>query len=236
MTSVFATLDVHDILNSGFPEPTDLCKIMYRFGSDKSGFVYRWHTYTPLYHRLFEAARQEPLAVFEVGLGSTDPDIESNMGPLALPGASVFGWREYFPNAKVYGADVDKNIVIRMDRLKTFYVDQLDRATVREMWDQPELRDTSFDIIIDDGHHSFAAMTSFFEESIRKLKPGGLYIVEDVHVDQGVDRYSNYLAALPEGLVATVAMVEIPNEVNTWDNRLIILQKRWVTSPASTLP
>jgi hypothetical protein len=222
MASVFSSVDaktvVNDALQGDFAR-TDLCHSMMRFGSDKGG---GWHNYTPVYHALFEKARTEPIRLFEVGLGTTDPTIASNMGSKGLPGASVLAWREYFPAGKIYGADVDKNIAIQMDRIKTFYVDQFDRTTIRDMWSQPELRE-NFDIIVDDGHHSFGATSTFMEESLHKLKPGGLYIVEDLTAEAAA-MYEHFLKPL-SGFFVFVSIVDIPHKTNTHDNRLVIIHK-----------
>ena len=37
-----------------------------------------------------------------------------------------------------------------------------------------------FDIIIEDGLHTFEANKCFFENSIHKVKRGGIYIIEDI--------------------------------------------------------
>ena len=44
--------------------------------------------------------------------------------------------RDYFPNANIFGADIDKNILFNdQNRIKTFYVDQLDRKSVENLWE-----------------------------------------------------------------------------------------------------
>ena len=40
-----------------------------------------------------------------------------------------------------------------------------------------------FDIIIDDGFHSFDAACCLYENSIHKLKKGGIYIIEDITLE-----------------------------------------------------
>ena len=46
------------------------------------------------------------------------------MGEKYNPGSSLRALRDYFPNANIFGADIDKNIVNDQNRIKTFYVDQ----------------------------------------------------------------------------------------------------------------
>jgi hypothetical protein len=143
-----------------------------------------------VYSALFKERREQPLRVFELGLGTNNPDAPSNMGVFGAPGASLRGWRDLFPKAVVFGADVDRRILFQEDRIKTFYCDQLDRSSVRELWSHPELQD-GVDIIIEDGLHTFEANVSFLEGSLDYLRPGGIYITEDImwsDVDKWYDR------------------------------------------------
>jgi hypothetical protein len=82
----------------------------------------------------------------------------------------------------VYGADIDRGILFEEDRIKTFHCDQLDAASIRELWSRPELRDGA-DIIIEDGLHTLEANISFLEGSLGHLRPGGIYVTEDIGAD-----------------------------------------------------
>ncbi len=153
---------------------------MDRMGSDKGPL---WHYYSRFYHTLFEPVRTQPLKVFELGLGTNNVDISSNMGAHGKPGASLYAWSKYFSDADVYGADIDKECLFDhyKYRIKTFYCDQTNREVIQEMWNNEELKDIQFDILIEDGLHEPFANKIFFEESIHKVKPGGVYIIEDIN-------------------------------------------------------
>lgn len=101
------------------------------------------------------------------------------MGVFGAPGASLRGWRQLFPNALVYGADIDREILFEEDRIKTYFCDQLDQASIRELWSHEELKGGA-NIIIEDGLHTFEANISFLEASLEHVRPGGTYIVEDI--------------------------------------------------------
>jgi SAM-dependent methyltransferase len=154
--------------------PTEMCRVMAKYGSDKA-----LHGYTQLYSAAFRDRSNRPLRVLELGLGSNNPAILSNMGVFGAPGASLRGWRDLFPLASVYGADIDRGILFEEDRITTFYCDQLDKSSIRAVWSQPALRGGA-DIIIEDGLHTFEANISFLEESLDHLRPGGIYVVEDI--------------------------------------------------------
>jgi len=117
--------------------------------------------------------------VFECGLGTNNPNLQSNMTVNGIPGASLRVWRDYFKNAQIYGADIDKDILFQEDRIKTYYVDQLNTRSIEIMW--KEIGIQNFDIIIDDGLHTTDANINLFVNSFNKLKKNGIYIIEDVH-------------------------------------------------------
>lgn len=171
------TVNTKDFLEKRlFENKTELCHIMSKYGSDKGNH----HNYSTLYHYLFENIKTEKLNIFEVGLGTNNTSVPSNMGPYGRPGASLRGWKEYFINSNIYGADVDSGILFEEDRISTFFVDQTKKETIDELWLNPELSPIEFDIIVDDGLHEFHANKKFFENSIQKLKKSGVFIIEDV--------------------------------------------------------
>ena len=155
------------------------------YGSDKGTISqetskpYQWnaHTYGSYYSKLFDHCRGEISKLFECGIGTNNPELVSNMGLTGKPGASLRAWRDYFENAEIYGADIDKKILFRETRIKTFYVDQADKKSVLQMW--KEIDEENFNLIIDDGLHTFSAAINLFELSIDRLKSDGIYIIED---------------------------------------------------------
>lgn len=159
----------------------ELCEL---HGSDKGGDAknapYPWpaHSYADYVERHFGAFRNYIRNVFECGLGSNDPAIPSNMTKTGRPGASLRVWRDYFPNAQVYGIDIDEKIIFSEERIQTFHCDQTNSAQVQSLWKM--LPDVKFDLMIDDGLHTFDAGVSLFESSIDKLASEGTYIIEDV--------------------------------------------------------
>src|SRR5262249_10257205 len=148
--------------------------VMARYGSDKAS-----HGYTQLYSALFKDRFDHPLRVFELGLGTNNLAMLSNMGVFGAPGASLRGWRDVFPQGSVYGADIDREILFQEDGIQSFYCDQLDKFSIRKVWSHRALRGGA-DIIIEDGLHTFEANVSFLEESLEYLRPGGVYVIEDI--------------------------------------------------------
>jgi hypothetical protein len=156
---------------------TELCTIMKSLGSDKGD---DWHNFTVLYHELFRDFRTVFTRVFELGIGSQNPEVPSRMTPNYTIGASLRGWRQYFSNAHIYGADIDRDVVFREDRITCFQVDQTCPESIRNLWRQPEVSNIEFDLIIDDGLHTTKANICFFENSYHKLARNGVYVIEDI--------------------------------------------------------
>jgi len=116
-------------------------------------------------------------SVLEIGLGSNHEDVVSHMGRAGRPGASLRAFREYLPNAMIYGADVDRRILFEEERIKTFFVDQTDLSSLDALGQRI---DRNFDLIVDDGLHSPNANIAVLAFSLKRLKPGGWIVVEDI--------------------------------------------------------
>lgn len=136
------------------------------------------HSYTTFYEQVFEHNKNYILRVFECGIGSNNIEIESNMSENGTPGASLRMWQEYFPNALIIGADIDKSILFSDERIQCFYLDQTSEISVNNFWKNLALQD--FDLMIDDGLHTFEAAKVLFNGSYRYLKSGGMYVIEDI--------------------------------------------------------
>jgi hypothetical protein len=196
---------------------------MTRHGSDKGQ---GWHNFTTIYSVLFGKLRDQTLLIFELGLGGSHPQFAANMGVNGRPGASLRGWRELFPRALIYGADIDRDILFEEDRIRTFYCDQLDSVAIRELWSQPALRN-GMDIIIEDGLHTFQGSTSFLEGSLERLRPGGVYVIEDI-LRETIEEWHNQLETVYAKRFPNheFALVTLPNASNHNDNNLLIIRRR----------
>jgi len=205
---------------------TELCELMERHGSDKGQKTSNgrnWHNYSIVYHALFQHVTTEPLRVFELGLGTNNVNVPSNMGTHGKPGASLRAWRAYFPNSLIFGADIDRNILFKEDRIKTFFCDQLNPKEIEIMWNHEDLRE-NFDIIVEDGLHTFEANKCFFEHSFYKVKEGGLYVIEDVSVTQ-LATYEQQLSLWKKKFNITYTILNLPHNRNICDNCLILIKK-----------
>ena len=198
-----------------------LSELCDKYGTDKGGIVkfgrpyhHSPHTYTDFYSRIIGTYRSHIKKVFECGLGY----IPSNMGITGKSGASLRVWRDYFPNAIVFGADIDQNLLFEEERIKTFYVDQTCPRSINKLWQSVEIDD--FDLIVDDGLHTFVAGVCMFENSISKLSQNGIYVIEDVGFSS-LFKFKDYFS----NKKYNVDFVNLfRNDVRLGDNSLIIVR------------
>lgn len=201
---------------------TPLCTLMNKYGSDKgSGH----HNYTKVYDFIFSKYKQKNIRLFELGLGTNNPNLASTMGVFGKPGASLYGWREYFPDSLIFGADIDKDILFTDTNIETFYCDQTNKNSIQNLWNQNSLKE-NFDIIIEDGLHTLPAQINFLENSIHKLNSGGMYICEDV-VKQNIPQFMKYMEESKFELMS-YEFLDIPNPRNGYDNILLVIERQAV--------
>lgn len=150
---------------------TPLCQLAVKYGSDKCPQIL--HTYTPEYHRLLRNMKVKNM--LEIGIGNV-PLMAPIVGEKYRPGASLRMWRDYFPDATVYGCDIDTSVMFEEERIKTFWVDQSSQAMLNK-----HVPDIQYEIILDDGSHILEHMETSFKTLWPRVTHGGMYIIEDLN-------------------------------------------------------
>ena len=191
--------------------------LMDFYGSDKGG-KNNHHNYTHFYSQIFYNKKEKIKNFLEIGLGTNNVEVPSNMGKQGKPLASLRAWRDYFINANIYGADIDKGILKNEERIKTFFVDQTKPETIIKMF--KDIGNAKFDVILEDGLHEFNANICFFENSINFLAKDGIYIIEDVYYkDQ--EKFIKYF----EKSKYNFSIIDIFHNKNIANNCLIVIEK-----------
>jgi hypothetical protein len=161
---------------------TKIGKIFTTNQSDKAGPK---HRYDLVYQSIFsELQTKQSINILEIGLGTNNPDTVSHMGRNGRPGASLYAYREFFPKANIFGADVDKRILFESERIKTAYVDQLKTETFDQM--HRALGEPELDLFIEDGLHSVSASLNSLNYAISVTKKNGYIILEDLYNPQRI--------------------------------------------------
>ena len=149
-----------------------LKKFFNKYKSDKSTV----HNYHYIYGSLFKK-KNNVRDVLEIGLGTNDEKLISNMGRYGRPGASIKAFRDFFLKAHIFGADIDKKILFKDKRIITYFTDQ---SNINELQKLYKKIGNKFDLIIDDGLHSPYTNINVIISSIKYLKKNGWIVIEDI--------------------------------------------------------
>jgi hypothetical protein len=150
----------------------EIKKFFDQYGSDKSTL----HKYHHFYGSIL-TQRDSVENIFEIGLGTNNTDVVGNMGATGTPGASLRAFRDWCPNANIYGADIDDRVLFTEERIKTFFVDQTNQQTFEDIKKQIP---NQFDLVIDDGLHSPYANLNSLKFGLELVKVGGWVVIEDI--------------------------------------------------------
>jgi len=144
---------------------TPLCELATKYGTNKVDMGY-----TPFYHALL--ADKPIRRVLELGIGG--PGLS---GGASKHGASLYMWREFFPQALIYGVDFDSNLLFAADRILTAWADVYNPWSLIEA---AQFFGGSFDLIIDDAVHLPGPQLAATAALLPFLSKDGIYIIEDV--------------------------------------------------------
>ena len=142
------------------PDTLNIEELCQKYKTDKCADK---HNYVTHYYEFFFPIRHSAERILEIGM---------------LHGASHHLWKDYFSNAEIYGIDIDTNVIINEGRIHSMIADQSDRVALKAFTDSFP---GQFDVIIDDGGHSLEQQQVSFAYLFQFVKPGGYFIIEDVH-------------------------------------------------------
>lgn len=195
---------------------TELCKIAYKYGTDKCPKIH--HSYTPFYYEFLKNKQQSIKKVLELGVGRPTDMVWRRSRHYQM-GASLYMWRDFFPNAQIYGADILPETVFRDDRIETFLCDERKKKDMEALI---EKTGSDIDLFIDDGSHAtrhqiFACLTL-----MPLLKKDVIYIIEDVkHPDTLKKALNEYDCYMPD-LICIQARRRNPRK----DNLIMIVKNK----------
>lgn len=172
-----------------------LSELAIKYKADKFGK----HNYTPFYYELFKDKNVKKV----IELGTAE-------------GASIFMWHDFFPNAKIYGADIEPERVLEEDlkkfpRIKVFACDQRYEVDMIKLIKQTG---TDIDLFIDDGSHRPDDQLFSCLFIMPMLDKDSIYIIEDVFDESIADE-----------IVKAGYEVEVKKFSNRYDDRVIVVKQ-----------
>ncbi|HWJ67089.1 MAG TPA: glycosyltransferase 61 family protein [Nocardioides sp.] len=162
-----------------------------RTGTDKASAI---HDYLGVYEQQLGHLRGKRFQLVEIGVHQ---------------GASTRMWAEFFSRAKVVGIDIDPACRRHADERIEILIGNQGRAAFLARLAR-RLRPL---VLVDDGSHRWTHQIDTFRTLFPVLRPGGYFIVEDIHTSFGEDYAATYgteggetayayMASIAEGIVA----------------------------------
>jgi len=148
-----------------------------RVKTDKATQFKSAHGYTLVYEAMFAPLRDKPLNLLEFGLCIGGPETGGPASREVAAAPSLELWQAYFPEAQIYGFDISDFAGFQNDR---FSFRQGDCGNTKDLAGIGDWQ-VKFDIIIDDASHASYHQLLTFQNCFDRLKPGGVYIIEDTH-------------------------------------------------------
>lgn len=157
-----------------------LTDIANETGTDKGTVHNGAHAYTLVYEPLLEGLRHRPINLMEIGLeiGGPERGAPSTRSVTDMP--SIRMWREYFPQASIYGVDISDFARFETEWFRFRQADCGDAGRLQAVAAEFRSEGIAFDIIIDDASHASYHQQLTLLNFFGLLKPGGLYIIEDM--------------------------------------------------------
>lgn len=138
--------------------------LFFKYHADKTPRIK--HHYSHVYYELFKDRRESVKKVLEIGTAE---------------GASLFAWREFFPNATIYGAEIDPKRVALLQGQERIKVFQCDQSNATDLLRVIEEIGPDIDLIVDDGSHKPWDQVFSIFKLMQKVDKKTTYIIEDVN-------------------------------------------------------
>lgn len=126
--------------------------------------LWKWRHYFPIYERHLARFKDRPFVFVEIGV---------------FGGGSIAMWRDYFgPGCQIHGVDIDPGASEHTADGVTIHIgDQADPG----FWRRFLAEVPAVDVVLDDGGHEAHQQIATFEALFPRVRPGGVYLCEDIH-------------------------------------------------------
>lgn len=150
-------------------------KAVNKHSTDK---VYLHNYFERGYNQIFSKFL-EKCDILEVGIGE---------------GSSLAIWKRLFEKGNVHGIDklkIKNQKISRLEKDPRIKIINLDQSLEEDLVEFTKSGFT-YDIIIDDGSHNIRDQQITFQRFFKLLKPGGYFILEDLHTSLPLPMYDKY--------------------------------------------
>lgn len=155
----------HKIFNLSAPKTGNLVEMASFYNTDKH---YEHRYFELIYDQIFQPHQFSCRSFLEIGCAG---------------GESLRLWRDYFENADIVGIDINTEytkLMLGEDNNERLTLVNLDQSKEEEL-DRFCETYSEFDFILDDGSHKMYDQQITFAKLFKILKPGGIFVIEDLH-------------------------------------------------------
>jgi hypothetical protein len=147
-----------------------LDELFIKFNCDKGPYFFSGkekiysHNYSIFYKKYFKHLRKKKFTLMELG---------------SHEGKGLVSFFYYFPNSHLIGANINPfQMKFESKRITELFVDVSSKKILKNLSDHIE---GDLDIIIDDASHNLRDIIISFSILFKKVKKGGLYVIEDLN-------------------------------------------------------
>lgn len=175
-----------------------------------SGSLKIVHNYSKVYTPLLEGLRLLPVRLLEVGV---------------LEGFSLIAWAEFFPEGEITGLDTFERV--SLPNVKKRVGDSFRLVQGDSSKPSPLLEGSEFDIIIDDGDHSFESQLATLETLWPLLRrgEGSRYFIEDINLAKSAQPAYEQLLLGVKSLDGDFIRHDLTSQTGRPDSCIISLRK-----------
>jgi cephalosporin hydroxylase len=182
-----------------------LKKLMNDNRSDKN----TTHSYLEVYELFVQRIKDSATNVMEIGIWA---------------GGGILMFRDYFPNATIYGLDIITPEQVEPDLKEAARIKLLLSmdAYTPELINLFKASGKKFDMIVDDGPHTLESMLFFVKHYSTLLTNDGILVVEDITDYEWTQKM---LQELPPSLVKSTFIIDRRHVNGRYDDIILIVDK-----------
>jgi len=173
-----------------------------RFGTDKI----TTHSYGEIYDSLFFNYKDKNINLLEIGFDG---------------GFSLQAYHDYFSRGNIYGIDITDNMSdsVRLNNELKIIIGDAKKPEIVSMCSS-----ICFDIIIEDASHLLEDQIQHFSDYVKSIKPGGIYIIEDVN-GSNLEKIAKETEKIADMNDLAMKIYDLRSVKNRFDDILIVFFK-----------
>jgi hypothetical protein len=138
------------------------------------------HSYTPYYYNLLKDKRRSMRKILEIGVGD---------------GRGLRMWRDFFANAKIYGAEKNSGLLFKEDRIEVFQCDPSSRSSLADLLKKTG---TNIDLVIDAGTNKPDDQVFACNVLMPQLNKNVTYVIQNVADMNIVQKLAGFDVTVPK--------------------------------------